>query len=691
MTAKPFHILDLLNKHFNIPYYQRGYRWEEKQVVDLLKDLKDFHYSENKHKGEFYCLQPLVVVVNNELSNKQGVTVYDVIDGQQRLTTLYLILQYAFNHDTEIKRKYGDRMYSLQYERLALEESKKIFDIKNLLELNDTSKGYLRSNTDFYFMFRCVQTMIKWFESVGNLSSSSICQVILGDGFDEREFEDESEEEIEATKNEVNDVRFLWYEPDEEIEIQKSALSGSIGIFSRLNYGQRPLTSTDLIKAHLLITDIYPENCKKQREEISIRHANEWDMMEQRLHDRLLWAMLTPIGYNPESRMELLLDYVARSLFDEKDESGKTKKIFENIKTDDKDFSYRVISSFLLSGGGKTIKPEKYSKKVEEVWKKTQDIYHTFCNWYNNRETYHLIGLYILLQDKITGGKGWDDKYVIYNKLIKLCADSTKAQFVDKIKKLVGDEVRINSMADKDTPYTLETITYTDNKSKKDLIRVLALFNVNLTMEKKAEGALFDFDLFKFTKCVSLEHIHPQNLNVDDLTKEELTEWYNKRKEILKQEDKVTDKIQKAFDYLDSNIQFAKKEEIKDNCQRQLNIIDSIFDELADNISTAEMHTIRNMALIDSRVNSGFSNNLLDEKRKLMYKYADETDSNGNPKHYIMRGTELVFNKMFTPKDLIKDMKFWGNHDRDAYFKQIQNTYDLYTSTINNMNDGQQQ
>ena len=31
--------------NFNIPYYQRGYRWEEKQVNDLLNDLQEFFFN----------------------------------------------------------------------------------------------------------------------------------------------------------------------------------------------------------------------------------------------------------------------------------------------------------------------------------------------------------------------------------------------------------------------------------------------------------------------------------------------------------------------------------------------------------------------------------------------------------------------------------------------------------------------
>lgn len=67
---------------FFIPSYQRGYRWSKDEVERLLLDI-----SENGTKN--YCLQPIVVRNNEET--------YELIDGQQRLTTLYLIYMYMKN------------------------------------------------------------------------------------------------------------------------------------------------------------------------------------------------------------------------------------------------------------------------------------------------------------------------------------------------------------------------------------------------------------------------------------------------------------------------------------------------------------------------------------------------------------------------------------------------------------------
>ena len=72
MELKLAHIRDLNNMMFNIPYYQRGFRWEKKQVRQLLEDL--FEYSETK-QSQFYCLQPLVVVKNPVIKTKNGLDV----------------------------------------------------------------------------------------------------------------------------------------------------------------------------------------------------------------------------------------------------------------------------------------------------------------------------------------------------------------------------------------------------------------------------------------------------------------------------------------------------------------------------------------------------------------------------------------------------------------------------------------
>lgn len=89
------------NKNFFIPDYQRGYRWGTRQVEQLLDDLCAFF---DRGKGQFYCLQPIVVkeITKDEDKNKYALISktdnnrwYEVIDGQQRLTTIRIIFTMA--------------------------------------------------------------------------------------------------------------------------------------------------------------------------------------------------------------------------------------------------------------------------------------------------------------------------------------------------------------------------------------------------------------------------------------------------------------------------------------------------------------------------------------------------------------------------------------------------------------------
>ena len=83
MTLEPRSINTFKGLRFRIPSYQRGYRWEPQQVIQLLEDIAD-----NPNNTSYY-LQPIVVAPSPSEDSYD----YDIIDGQQRVTTIYLILQ----------------------------------------------------------------------------------------------------------------------------------------------------------------------------------------------------------------------------------------------------------------------------------------------------------------------------------------------------------------------------------------------------------------------------------------------------------------------------------------------------------------------------------------------------------------------------------------------------------------------
>lgn len=96
------------NKIFRIPDFQRGYSWEERQLDDFWEDIQNL----NPNKVHYIGLLTVESVKNSEIINiekwnddlwllKKGMSAYYVIDGQQRLTTLIILLH-------EILRTFGD-------------------------------------------------------------------------------------------------------------------------------------------------------------------------------------------------------------------------------------------------------------------------------------------------------------------------------------------------------------------------------------------------------------------------------------------------------------------------------------------------------------------------------------------------------------------------------------------------------
>ena len=77
-------IKDVFNQWFRIPNYQRPYVWGKDQVIDLMDDISIA--CKRNEKGDYF-LGSLVLKENND----KGYIEYDVLDGQQRLTTLFLL------------------------------------------------------------------------------------------------------------------------------------------------------------------------------------------------------------------------------------------------------------------------------------------------------------------------------------------------------------------------------------------------------------------------------------------------------------------------------------------------------------------------------------------------------------------------------------------------------------------------
>ena len=320
-------VRDIIDKkiNFNVPAYQRGYRWDKINVTDLLDDLLEF--MQDGSSGKFYCLQPLVV-------KKIGANQYNVIDGQQRLTTIFIILKYLeklLEDENDIKE-----IYTINYET---REGSQEF-LKNIAKPQEDSN----KNIDYFYMYQAYKAVENWFEEKIKEKKTTKRKML----------------EIFTNSEDEKHIEFIWYEVE-------NSENDEVKIFARLNSGKIPLTNAELIKALFLNTRNFPKKCSKN--EISVRQieiSKEWDEIEYALQDDEFFKFLTKNDY--PTRIELLFE------------------ILSGVKSTESD-RYAIYRYFA----------EKAKEKdgLSHIWTDIKKIFLTFKFWFKDSEYYHLVGFLV--------------------------------------------------------------------------------------------------------------------------------------------------------------------------------------------------------------------------------------------------------------------------------------------------------
>lgn len=228
-------------KYYNIPEYQRGYKWTAKNVKQLLTDLSNFS---KVNDTDFYCLQN-ITLAKSKLGKDE---IFNVIDGQQRLTSLFILLSY------------------LQYKN----------GVKYLPTDSEILKYSVRVNTD-KFLQEQVRSGKIWegdiepesMETKDQYYIATACRAIM-----------EWYEDRESTLNDdtvLNDLKLIVNEVGNGEEET---------VFANLNGGKVDLDGADLVRA-ILITRAakqkYPQNNDKEKVSnfriklgIELDEANIW-------------------------------------------------------------------------------------------------------------------------------------------------------------------------------------------------------------------------------------------------------------------------------------------------------------------------------------------------------------------------------------------------------------------------------
>lgn len=522
--------------HFYVPDYQRGYRWGKTEVVALLNDVYEYGGKPKKAENESYCLQPVVV---RNLGDK-----YELIDGQQRLTTLYLIYVYMNKASGGFM---SEPRFSISYE--TREESADF--------LNNPDESKKETNIDFFFIYNAYQTIADWFQSKGKIQSTLT--------------------NINKYLDEC--VKIIWYEvPDTE---------NSANLFTRLNIGKIPLTSSELVKALFLKNE--SENSIRQ-EELSL----EWDNMEKELHNEDFWGFLTNSETdNYPTRIDLVLDLISR------------KTVYDK----------ETYSTFFCFD-----KKYKEGSSLEDIWSEIQHHFLTLKEWFYDHDFYHKIGYLIA-----SNSKSLVD-------ILDSYADKSKTSFRMYLEESIKESINFQK------PHNELDYEHDYNAIK----RLLLLFNVESVRQIDGKKRRFPFDRHKRENW-SLEHIHAQH-SQGLQTNEKVKEWLNAHIKSLESLDftgknELISDMKSLVKEIEDNPKTTKVKEKFEPIQQNVVAALSPADEDSEYI-----HQLSNMALLSSGQNSAVSNYTFDAKRNLIL----EMDKKGL---YIPFCTKMVFLKYYSNDD----------------------------------------
>lgn len=540
---------------FYIPAYQRGYRWDV-ETERLLNDIQEAI----DLKEDTYCLQPIVVKRIDESK-------YELIDGQQRLTTIYLIYKVLSNSLPTAKAN-----FELEYETRS--------NSKSFIEtINDNSP---ETFIDYFYMKRAYKKIKDWFGNRPDLLQSSM--------------------DFYTAFNKV--VNVIWYEVDKDEDSNK--------LFQRLNIGKIPLTSAELVKALFLNKGSESNLTLDRQQEISL----QWDNMEKELHNDSLWFFLTnSIKGEYQTRIDLILDLISNKKDDEKDD-------------------YYTFFYF---------DKEKSRKDLLEVWVDIQRTFLVLKDWYHEHDLYHKIGYLIASNSK--------SLQEIYNESL----NKKKSEFIASLDIFIKESINIKN--------NYGELSYQNSTDQKKIQKLLLLFNVESVRQQDEFSQWFAFDKFKGNRSItwSLEHIHAQNS--DGLkTEEQWREWLSLHLKSINVIGGHQDLADRMIAMLMPGVKIQRE-----NFEPLQEEIVALLSSEGD---VEYKHSISNLALLNTRDNAALNNSTFAVKRNEIILM----DMKGN---FIPFCTKMVFLKYYTSSD-VNNIHFWGQQDREAYIKAINNVLAKY-------------
>jgi hypothetical protein len=587
---------ELRDEEFLIPCYQRGYRWSEQQVKDLLEDILDF-MRDTKDSSEdcgFYCLQPLVVraaaadrileqvKMARSLDEARKLLLprsWEVIDGQQRLTTLYILLS-CLEKKAPYRLEYQTRPSSTAY-------------LEGIADVHVDVSKYADDNIDSHYMARARTIIRDWLDDL-----------LLATAKHRERCRDRQLPEcggLDAYRDVVlNHVKVIWYETEDQEPIK---------VFARLNIGKIPLTNAELVKALFLRRG----NFDGDSDRIGLRQreiTNEWDGIERALRDDDFWLFLNNEECAFPTRIDFIFDLIRQrddlklEARDLGDDAYRTFRYFDLVFRGGFDASSRCAATLPLD--------EARAQKINRCWSCVKRYDAIFREWYEDQTFYHYIGYLIAVGDDAS-------KVVrtLLDQWQKLDKDAFKAYLRAEIKRTIQ---RKCPSADATSLVSDVWLSYLDYQyagdgSDKGKCRPILLFhNIQTVLNQNAGLEInqaygmgvvykFPFHLYK-REHWDVEHISSMTDNrfEDESSR---SEWLSNV--YLGAPESVQTKILAYFDSpAEEAVRSALFKEIR-----------SAFPE-EEHWSLENKNRIMNYVLLDSSTNRGYGNTIFSGKRRVI-------------------------------------------------------------------------
>lgn len=466
-SAKMISIKELNGKTFYVPAYQRGFRWSKQQMVELIEDLYDFVGRNNKQK--IYSLQPIVV-------KKRDDNTFELIDGQQRLTAIYILL--SLFKAGNFKAYAPNIKYTLLFEgKETFEELLNVLseDFKDIQALNEKLCQKQCKDIDSKNVINVINFI---FSDDGSKYEGKLCDIFRYG--------------LEST--EEKDICIIWHEIGETDKYEDQDNDNyAIDVFANINANKIPLTESELIKAVIL------HRFGDDSEQDAVAH--QWETIERGLSNDKVWYFFMQKNAKYETRIDLLFEIWYEAQKEEEDGVVVPKGTHELLRAINKYFEEK--------------------KSAKDLWDQIVKIFETIQDWYNDYEKYHLIGL---LAELDKGSKKQEkslpcELYINYHK-------KCKSEFCDYLRNEIFSklqETKIFSTKNidklKKEDIVLGEISY--DKTSRFVKKILLAYNIALLVNsqlnsKRNINERFPFDYYRSKDVdIDIEHINPQTPDKD--------------------------------------------------------------------------------------------------------------------------------------------------------------------------------